>query len=107
VTTFTYKLPFTVFDLAARLAEAVPSPTPKQADDRAAYLLLLSSQSGKTDRQIDTQVIVPESWQMHWSTGQQMIGHTLAAGFVGAWDQDRLVAGLFETSHAQTQAINF
>lgn len=84
-TTFTYKLPFTVFDLARKLSKGVDET---RAD--AAYLMLYTSQSGKPDRQIDVEISYPDDWQMRWSD--------LQFEEQAAWDRDRVTGILFKTN---------
>ena len=88
VTTYRYRLPFTVFDLARQASE-----DGHVSENRAAYTLLLTSQSGKIDRQLDTSVQVPSGWQAVWSSS--------STTFSGLWDRDRVAAHVFDTSHVE------
>ncbi len=92
-TMFQYKLPFTVFDLAARAGERTSTHT-DPVRGRAAYMLLLTSQSGKTDREIHTHVSFPLDWDVSW-TNQPTTTHS-GLGFEGVWEEDRVLAGLLE-----------
>ncbi len=90
VTRFRYTLPFTAFDLAQRTGEGlVTGAAPLK---RAAYMVLLTSQAGKANRDIHTRVTVPASWQTHWTNQLSEGLFELAA----PWDRDRILAGLFE-----------
>ncbi len=83
-TTFTYKLPFTTYDLANKLSRGIDE---RNAD--GAYTALYTSQSGKTNRQLEVDISFPEHWQISWST--------LQFEEKGAWDRDRATGILFET----------
>jgi hypothetical protein len=92
VTRFRYQLPFTVFDLATALADGQVQPQ-EQAQLPAAYLLLLTSQSGKMNRTIDSRLILPDDWKVGWkpaTEGQEANPQTV--GFQGRWDRDQVVA---------------
>jgi hypothetical protein len=87
-----YRLPFTAFDLRDRLSTG-PSVEGSSEDidtgsRRAAYTLLLTSQSGTLRRQIHSRLVVPESWEMAWGRA--------ADGIEEAWDRDRVTAALFD-----------
>lgn len=86
--TYRYRLPFTVTDIHDKL-EASPED---EAGARAAYLLLLTSQSGKTSRTFDASVTVPPAWQVTWKRGTDANAASVSAS--GAWDRDRVVAAL-------------
>ena len=89
-TTFRYRLPFTTQDLAQTVASGTVS-----GSDKNAYLLLLTSQSGKANRTIDSRVTMPDSWKASWS-------HTpFASSTELIWDRDRVVAHLL-TQHDET-----
>jgi hypothetical protein len=90
VTRFRYTLPFTAFDLAQRTGEG--QVTDVASVKRAAYMVLLTSQAGKANRDIHTRVQVPVSWQVRWSNSVSPGSFELAA----PWDRDRILAGLFE-----------
>jgi hypothetical protein len=89
-TTFTYRLPFTAFDIADRL-HPVGAPAPDAK--RPAYMSLYTSQSGKSDRQIETDIHVPADWSSIWTSGGDRLG------LDAPWDRDRAIAGLFLTAH--------
>ncbi len=90
VSRFRYTLPFTAFDLAERTGEG---GTGSQAAKRAAYMLLLTSQPGKTLRSVHTHVRLPTSWQTRWSN-QSSSSSDLQLDAV--WDRDWVLAGLFD-----------
>ena len=82
----TYRLPFLATELLSRIdASAQDSSTPS----RAAYLLLLTSQSGKTDRQLVSKIVFPASWKTSWTKAGQPLEYS------GSWDRDIVMAGLF------------
>lgn len=84
VTTFTYRLPFTAFDLARKLSRGIDDPRAE-----AAYIMLYTSQSGKPDRAIQVEINYPDNWQTSWSN--------LQFEEEGAWDRDRVTGLLFDT----------
>lgn len=88
VTTFQYRLPFTTQDLAQAMASGT-----NDGAGKAAYLLLLNSQSGKPNRTIDSEVTVPDGWNEAWSHTQ------FASSTALGWDRDRVVAHLYNTQH--------
>jgi hypothetical protein len=92
-TTFRYKLPFTVFDLASRAGEE-PIPGDRNAQARAAYMLLLTSQSGKSNRTVRSTVTFPSAWGLAWTN--QATTTTPGLTLDAAWDRDRVLAGLLE-----------
>ncbi len=81
-----YRLPFLATELLSRIdASAQGASTPS----RAAYLMLLTSQSGKTERQLNSKVVFPASWKTSWTkTGKSL-------EYSGPWDRDIVMAGLF------------
>ncbi len=82
-TTFTYTLPFTAFDIADRLRpEGTPAP---EGGARPAYLALYTSQSGKPERTIETELHTPTTWSQAWQS--ERISNT--------WDRDLVEAALF------------
>lgn len=95
--TLNYQLPFTTADILAR-AEAAP----QNASDapRGAYLLLLSSQSGKSDREIHSNVTLPDDWKLSWSRrpGQS---DTTGLNYSGLWDRDLVLAGVVTPPHGK------
>jgi hypothetical protein len=85
--TLSYRLPFTVHDILTKLDAA---PSSEGGGQRGAYVLLATSQSGKTNRTIESSVEYPSSWKVAWNrTAGEKIG------FTGAWDRDRVVSALF------------
>lgn len=93
VSRFRYVLPFTAFDLAQRTGEGTaPGDTSAK---RAAYMVLLTSQAGKANRDISTRVTVPASWKTRWTNQSTME----SVGLTAPWDRDRVFAGLFEAGY--------
>lgn len=90
VTRFRYVLPFTAFDLAERTGEG--QRTDGGALTRAAYLLLLTSQSGASRRTIHTHVQLPQAWRTKWTTP---VSDT-PMDYQALWDRDAILAGLFD-----------
>ncbi len=97
--TLTYRLPMTVNEIAEKL-DAAPE-RPASENPSSAYLLLLTSQSGKTSRQIATTVTYPKGWGVSWSRPQELVTKGNSVIFSSAWDRDRAIALLF-TPHVQT-----
>lgn len=90
--TLRYRLPFTVSDILAKLDTG---QVPDGQNPRGAYLLLLTSQSGKASRNITSKVILPDSWKIAWTKdGDQSLSYS------GAWDRDRVMAALLTPTHA-------
>jgi hypothetical protein len=85
--TLTYRLPFTAFDIRDRIASGAADESDTEV--RAAYSLLLTSQSGKPDRLITTEVRVPEEWETRWSRAGEVLS--------GEWDRDKVVSALYVT----------
>ena len=85
----TYRLPFSVFDIRERL-ESGPAEGEGSPDARAAYSLLLTSQSGKPSRQITASVKLPEGWTTHWQRSEDEAQT--------AWDRDRVYAALYDVN---------
>lgn len=100
-TSFRYRLPFTVFDLAERAGESEVLVRSSDASSlaqkrmRAAYMLLLTSQSGKPDRRIQTRVTFPSAWRLDWTNQADM---STGLNLDQAWDRDRVLAGLLYAS---------
>jgi len=81
-----YRLPFSAFDIQSRLSSGAAD-----ADGgRAAYSLLLTSQSGMRHRTVFSTVAVPSAWSAAWS-------RNLDAAPI-AWDRDRVISSLYDTS---------
>jgi hypothetical protein len=89
VTTFEYRLPFTVDEIANRLQEGVGRASSAR---RPAYVLQLTSQSGKPERVIKSSVALPAEWQVSWANNNQP-----TIGYDGLWNRDTVVAGLLQT----------
>jgi hypothetical protein len=87
--TLVYRLPFTANDIRARL-DAGPDDG-QNAETRAAYSLLLTSQSGKA-RQVTSTVKVPDGWTVRWSPNADN-----TVGFSGILDRDQVVSALYQT----------
>jgi len=93
----TYQLPMTTNDILSR-AEAAPQQT---GDAKSgAYLLLLTSQSGKSDRELHTTVILPKDWAVSWNRTADATGNGL--GYSGTWDHDIVLAAILTPPHGQT-----
>jgi len=96
-----YKLPFTVYDIMDRVQESAGQSVEQRT--RGAYLMLLTSQSGKV-RDLNHEVRLAAPWQTIWTRGQ--IGSSsqqASAGWKGVWDRDQAVASLLSrnTEHEQ------
>ncbi len=89
--TLRYALPFTINELTRAIQDSVQD---ESADSERAYLLLLTSQSGR-EREIVSEIRYPDSWDMTWSKG--VIPRPASAVFEGVWDRDHVSAGLFKT----------
>lgn len=89
VTSFEYRLPFTVDEIASRLQEGIGQPT---SSHKRAYVLQLTSQSGKPERTISSRVNLPVDWQVSWTNNDQK-----RIGYTGTWNGDKVVAGLLQT----------
>ncbi|MFA6503603.1 MAG: hypothetical protein WCT54_01450, partial [Patescibacteria group bacterium] len=93
-----YRLPFTVYDIM----EKTQDPPDSGATDnvRAAYLMLLTSQSGKT-RQLTQEVKLNAPWNKLSTRGD--VGQATAnekIGWQGTWDRDEAVAVLLSNKDA-------
>jgi len=95
VTRFRYTLPFTVMDLARELGSSG-----EHAQPRAAYTMLLTSQSGKNDRTIETHIRIPSSWKNIWMKGASTSTEGLLLD--GIWDRDQVFGALFELPYGET-----
>lgn len=82
-----YRLPFSASDLRERISDHAADVS---VDGRVAYELLLTSQSGKTDRELSVSVETPKGWKAHWIRSTSSVE--------GVWDRDRVVSALFETN---------
>lgn len=91
--TLRYRLPFAVSDILGKLDQGQAS---SEQSARGAYLLLLTSQSGKTDRKLTSHVTLPSSWTVSWSKpGSEDLR------FSGDWDRDRVMAAILTPTHGQ------
>jgi len=88
-----YRLPFTVSDILAKLDTG---QVPDGQNPRGAYLLLLTSQSGKTSRKLTSTVTLPDKWSAAWTKDGNP-----SLSFSGAWDRDRVMAALLTPTHGQ------
>ncbi len=93
-----YRLPFTVYDILRNINEDAPE-TANSEINRAAYLMLYTSQSGKS-RPLKTRLILDSKWQDVWTKGmvrnagdknQEENG---IMEFDVLWDRDRTAAVL-------------
>jgi hypothetical protein len=94
--TLKYQLPFKAGELHERIEASPDEP----ADARAAYLMLLTSQSGKTQRTVELKVRPPANWETAWARGMILDDD---ANLVrdGLWDRDHVTAALFAPSITQ------
>lgn len=88
-----YRLPFTVSDILGKLDTG---QVPDGQNPRGAYLLLLTSQSGKTSRKLTSTVTLPDQWKTAWIKGGSQ-----DLSFSGVWDRDRVMAALLTPTHGQ------
>lgn len=93
--TFSYRLPFTVRDLEKALKT---SPSDEGGSQSASYLMLLTSQSGKQNRDLTVTVQYPAGWKNVWTRGLQQNATVLTAK--ETWDRDRVIGALFTTGEA-------
>lgn len=99
--TLRYRLPFTAADLRSRLDASPESGSAEPADpSRGAYSLLLTSQSGKTERRVTSTVLIPGDWRIEWARGATSQS-ARSACVSGAWDRDRVLAALVAAPSAQ------
>ncbi len=99
--TLSYTLPFNATDVLAR-SEDVPQD--QSGNSRDAYLMLYTSQSGKSDRTLTSTVDIPSDWSVSWSRGATAMptGLTLQ----GTWDRDLVLAALLTPPHGQETQTN-
>ena len=102
-----YRLPFTVQEILQQANESPDAPT--QEAKRGAYLLLLTSQSGKT-RSLTHTLQLQEPWKTVWNRQKEVSAATapstttLAAnGWQGVWDRDVAVASLLSLNDATNE----
>lgn len=87
-----YKLPFTVYDIMDSVQEEVGQSVEQRT--RGAYLMLLTSQSGKV-RDLNHEVRMVQPWQTIWTRGHSDLSvQPPLAGWKGVWDRDQAVASL-------------
>lgn len=105
-TVFRYRLPMNAFDLRNTLAlKGTDLSTPvtnEQSVSRAAYLLSLVSQSGKTDRGLTVRIHIPEGWKLAWSSQNLQVQDRVLTLSSANWDRDRVLGVLFDLPHDQT-----
>lgn len=108
-TVFRYKLPINVFDLSERLKGQAPSsddsPSVNQSlPRRAAYLMSLISQSGKSDRALTLRIHTPPGWRVAWSNqspvAEEEQDHVVT---LANWDHDQVIAFLFDLPHDEAR----
>ncbi len=93
--TLTYRLPFRVTDTLPALDQARGESI--ASHPQGAYLLLLTSQSGKTtQRQVTSRVMFPTNWQTPWTRLTQAT-HDGQLEYHGIWDRDHVIAALLST----------
>ncbi|MFH1077831.1 MAG: DUF4012 domain-containing protein [Patescibacteria group bacterium] len=97
--TLRYRLPFTAMDIRSKLAA---SPESDGETPRAAYSLLLTSQSGKTSRRIVSTVRLAEPWSVVWSRGASSADQR-SLTTTETWDRDRVVAALITNTNVQNE----
>ncbi len=95
-----YRLPFTVYDILRNLNEEEPE-TANGEINRAAYLMLYTSQSGKA-RSLKTRLILDSKWENVWmkDMAQSIESNELNNGimeFNTLWDRDRTSAILLNS----------
>ncbi len=94
-----YKLPFTTSDILAH-AEAAPDRAARTSG--GAYLLLLTSQSGKSDRILHTTVTIPKNWKLTWSRQSDGVQNGSGLGYSGLWNHDLVLAAILTPPNGQT-----
>jgi hypothetical protein len=99
--TLKYTLPMTVSDILSKTNDA-PDSASVRPSARGAFLLLETSQSGKTNRDLTTTVDYPASWNVSWSRpATPASGTDITQQRV--WDRDLVTAALFTPNNGQTQ----
>ncbi len=102
VVTLRYKLPMTVSDMMSHVDSA---PENGSADAvRTAYLLLSTSQSGKSQRAYTTSIHYPPSWNISWSRPEVPPSASGDVEQSSVWDRD-LVSVLLFAPHDKTSAL--
>ncbi len=88
--TVRYRVPFTIQDLDAKFRT---ENTTETAEARAAYLVLLTSQSGKSDRELTATVHIPTGWTIAWKRGESTTDSS-GLELQTTWDHDTVMAAL-------------
>jgi hypothetical protein len=87
-----YELPMNTSDILAKL-DAAPEQGTNESP-RGAYLMLLTSQSGKTNRELKLNISQPKNWKVAWARPTTLNqGEVLSQSSV--WDRDQAVGALF------------
>ncbi len=94
-----YELPFKVQDILQKINEVPDSSA--QGNARGAYLLLLTSQSGK-ERALTQNVQVDQPWKTVWTRDAVRLAATTSTkdngiAWTGTWDRDQAVAALLSS----------
>lgn len=99
--TLSYTLPFRASDILAK-SQDVPSDLKPTGNSQAAYLLLLTSQSGKASRELTSTISYPASWNLSWHRPDELQTASSSATYATTWDQDHALALFFSsTGYAQ------
>lgn len=96
-----YRLPFTVYDIMDKTQESPDRDA--SYNTRAAYLMLLTSQSGKT-RQLTQEVKLDAPWNKLWKRDE--VGQASSddkIGWQGDWDRDQAVAVLLSNQDVNVE----
>ncbi len=102
VVTLRYKLPMTVGDMMSHVDTAPETAASDAA--RSAYLLLSTSQSGKSQRAYTTSIHYPVSWDLSWSRPEGVSSTLGELNQSGVWDRDRVSVLLF-APHDKTTSL--
>lgn len=98
----TYRLPFRVQDISARLGRSDAERATVAEASAASYVLQLPSQSGKPERHLRVDLQVDPAWRIAWASDAvaPVTGQSYALD--ATWDRDRAAALLLvpNTSHA-------
>jgi hypothetical protein len=101
--TLSYRLPMTVTDMLSSLDDQSTDGSNAKNTSVGAYDLLLTSQSGKSDRTIETTIDVPPTWTVSWKHPDELVSKGSSLTYQSTWDRDTAVV-LLLTSHAQKEA---
>lgn len=85
--TYRYRLPWVATDIPSLIDGASEDGTA-----HAAYSMLLTSQSGKSDRIVSTKLVLPEGWSILWSRGASSTADGVS--LERRWDRDHVAAAL-------------